>query len=305
MSHVWPGVTAIVCTHERPVLMRRALDAIVGQDYAGQIDVLVVFDKSEPDTSVELSQRNRTVRVLANKFKPGLAGGRNTGIAAATGTYVAFCDDDDEWLPSKLVAQIEVLEANPGLATAVCGLEIVYEDRTVIRTLDSTLLTFDDFLRDRIMEAHPSTVVFRRSLAAEIGLVDEDLPGGYYEDYEWLLRASRVSPIASINSPLVKILWGGTSYYTGKFEMIEKAIKHLLAEWPDFDDVPKGKARLLGQVAFAQAGQHKTREAIKTAVQTIKLDFKQPRAYLALIASTRLLSANRILAELNKRGRGI
>ncbi len=305
MNTAWPDVTAIVCTHNRPQMMRRAVDAIVAQEYQGRIDVLVVFDKTEPDTSIELTSPNRSVRVMSNVRKPGLAGGRNTGIASASGTYVAFCDDDDEWLPNKLTPQIEVLEANPDIHTAVCGLEIIYDDNTVIRTLESERLTFDDFLLDRIMEAHPSTVVFRRTLDAKIGPVDQDLPGGYYEDYEWLLRASKESPIASINEPLVKILWGGTSYYTGKFEMIENAIKHLMAEWPEFDAVPKGKARLLGQLAFAQAGQGKKGEAVKTAIETIKLDFKQPRAYLAIVASTGILSANKILAELNKRGRGV
>ncbi len=69
--------------------------------------------------------------------------------------------------------------------------------------------------------------------------------------------------------------------------------------------MPQGKARLLGQIAFAQAGQKKRLAAAKTALSTIKLDFKQPRAYLALVAATGLVSANKILAELNKRGRGI
>jgi glycosyltransferase involved in cell wall biosynthesis len=300
-----PAVTAIVCTHNRPKMMREAVAAIVNQDYWGQIDVVVVFDKTEPDGSIEMTSDNRSVSVMSNQLKPGLAGGRNTGIAAATGDYIAFCDDDDQWLPNKLTAQIELLEARPEIHTAVCGLEIIYDNKTVVRILESDLLEFDDFLLDRIMEAHPSTVVFRRSVAQEIGPVDQDLPGGYYEDYEWLLRASKVSAIASVNRPLVKILWGGTSYYTGKFEMIESAITHLLAQWPEFDAVPKGKARLLGQIAFAQAGQKKRLAAAKTALATIKLDFKQPRAYLALVAATGLVSANKILAELNKRGRGL
>lgn len=300
-----PSVTAIVCTHNRPQMMRNAVAAIVGQDYGGQIEVIVVFDKTEPDPSIEMAGANRSVRVMPNQRKPGLAGGRNTGIEAASGEYVAFCDDDDEWLPNKLTPQIELLQAHPEIDTVVCGLEIIYDDHTVVRTLATDRLTFNDFLLDRIMEAHPSTVVFRRSLHEQIGPVNQELPGGYYEDYEWLLRASQASPIGSINKPLVKILWGGTSYYTGKFEMIENAIVHLMKEWPDFDSVPKGKARLLGQLAFAQAGQKKRRAAIRTAWETIRLDVRQPRAYLALVASTGIISANKILAALNKRGRGI
>ena len=252
-----------------------------------------------------MQSENRSIRVITNQSSPGLAGARNSGIAATEGTYIAFCDDDDEWLPTKLRRQIEVLEADEHAQVAVCGLRIVYDDSTVDRVLDRDRLTFDDFLADRIMEAHPSTVVFRRSLNDTIGPVDETLPGGYYEDYEWLLRAAKVAPILSVNLPLVNILWGGTSYYTGKFEMIEKAITHLLDEYPDFDTHRKGKGRLMGQIAFAQAGQNKRGDAVRTAIETVKLDPVQPRAYLALVAATGAVSANRILAELNKRGRGV
>lgn len=285
--------------------MRRAVDAVLTQDYEGFIEVVVVFDKSEPDMSLEMEEDNRRIRVISNQRSPGLAGARNTGIAATSSAYVAFCDDDDEWLPSKLRRQIDVLEADEFAQVAVCGIRIVYDDRTVDRVLNRDRLTFQDFLADRIMEAHPSTVVFRRSLNEAIGPVDENLPGGYYEDYEWLLRAARIAPIASVNVPLVNILWGATSYYTGKFEMIEKAVKHLLNEYPDFDDHRKGKGRLMGQIAFAQAGQDKRGEAVRAAIETVKLDPIQPRAYLALVAASGVMDASRILAELNKRGRGV
>ena len=175
---------------QSPPVIRRAVDAIVSQQYEGDIDVIVVFDQTEPDSSIETETGARKVTITSNTRKPGLTSTRNTGIGLATGAYVAFCDDDDEWLPDKLRAQIELLESDPTISTAVCGLEIIYGDRSVVRTLDSDRLTFDDFLLDRIMEAHPSTVVFRRELHDQIGPVDQALPGGYYEDYEWLLRAS-------------------------------------------------------------------------------------------------------------------
>jgi len=300
-----PLVSALVATHNRPELLRKALDAILAQDYAGRLEIIVIFDKSEPDESLAMDEPNRAIRVITNTNTPGLAGARNTGIAEAAGDYVAFCDDDDAWLPAKLTAQVELMEANPEVGMTVTGIEIIYADKTVVRVLEQERITFDDLLEDRIMEAHPSTVVFRRKLASEFGPVDEHLPGGYYEDYEYLLRVARTTEIASVNRPLVHILWGGTSYYMGKFEMIEKAIVHLMKEYPEFDRHPAGKARLLGQVAFAQAGQKKRGEAVKTSAQALKLNPRELRAVLATVAATGIVSANKILAELNKRGRGI
>ena len=73
-----------------------------------------MYDQSEPDLSLEVGRSAPRVRVITNTRTPGLAGARNTGILDATGDLVAFCDDDDEWLPGKLAAQVEALRRRAG-----------------------------------------------------------------------------------------------------------------------------------------------------------------------------------------------
>ena len=51
---------------------------------------------------------------MTNERTPGLAGGRNSGILAGSGELVAFCDDDDEWLPTKVEKQVEALAGAVG-----------------------------------------------------------------------------------------------------------------------------------------------------------------------------------------------
>ena len=46
-----------------------------------------------------------------------------------------------------------------------------------------------------------------------IGLIDEDLPGGYGEDYEWALRATRLGPAVCVPQPLVRIHWHEQSFF--------------------------------------------------------------------------------------------
>ncbi len=88
---------------------------MLAQEYDGGIEVLVVFDRIEPDgASLEQDRPGRMVRVLANARTPGLAGSRNTGILAAQGELVAFCDDDDVWLPGKLGARCGLMAEQPG-----------------------------------------------------------------------------------------------------------------------------------------------------------------------------------------------
>ena len=91
-----PSVGVVLPTHDRPAQLRAALDAVVAQDYPGAVKVAVVYDRSEPDQGLADGER---VRVLRNARTDGLAGARNTGILALDTDLIAFCDDDDRWLP--------------------------------------------------------------------------------------------------------------------------------------------------------------------------------------------------------------
>src|SRR5690606_35465850 len=142
----WPEVTAIVPTRDRPDLVRRTLRSITGQDYPGVLRTIVVFDNDDPDHTLADDDPRRPVRVMANTRSPGLAGARNTGILAASGELVAFCDDDDTWLPGKLRRQVEVLLGAPETEIVCCGIRVIYERTEAERVLDRTSVTFADLL---------------------------------------------------------------------------------------------------------------------------------------------------------------
>jgi glycosyltransferase involved in cell wall biosynthesis len=114
-AHSLPSVSVVIPTHDRPDFVRNAVQSVLGQDYSGPVEALVVFDNCE---LVDLVAPNgmpapRSVSALTNTRKPGAFGARNTGLLAATGDLVAFLDDDDEWLPSKLSRQVQLLISRP------------------------------------------------------------------------------------------------------------------------------------------------------------------------------------------------
>jgi glycosyltransferase involved in cell wall biosynthesis len=109
-----PKVSVVIATRERPVLLHRAIRRVMEQTYAGEIELVIVFDQSEPHPIEVEIPAGRTLTVIRNTERsPGLAGARNTGVLATSGQYVAFCDDDDEWLPEKLTRQVAALAATP------------------------------------------------------------------------------------------------------------------------------------------------------------------------------------------------
>lgn len=303
-----PSVSAVVATRDRPELLRRAVRSILDQDYAGRVQCVVVFDQAEPEDlsdvmPTEPGGAERSLTVVRNTRTPGLAGARNSGARKATGELLAFCDDDDEWLPGKLSAQVE--ELGPvGADVVVTGIEVVYGAHRAQRIPQGTV-TLDTLLRSRAAEVHPSTILVRReAFDGPIGPVDEQIPGSYGEDYDWLLRAAAHGPIAVVAVPLVRVHWGG-SYFADRWQMIADSIRYLVDKHPELLRSRANAARLFGQMAFAHAALGQRGRAVRWAWRGFLKRPLEPRPYLAAGVAAGLLSPARVQARANRAGRGI
>jgi glycosyltransferase involved in cell wall biosynthesis len=303
---VQPDLTTVICTYNRPELLRRALEAVRNQTYPGTIETIIVFDKSDPDTTLERADGNRPVRTMRNARTPGLPGARNTGILAASAPIVAVCDDDDAWAPEKAARQLAVLQAEPGTDVVFSGIRAITDTKAVVRIPDSNRLTFPMLLESRVAHAHISTAMFRREAILErIGLFDEEIPGGYSEDYEFTLRAAQHVPMAIVREPLVDVRWGTASYYKDRWHTIDEALAYLLDRFPEFETVPHGRARIAGQRAFALAAAGERKSAWSVIRDALRDDWRQPRAYLAALVAANVVSAPRLLTMVNRTGHGI
>lgn len=300
-----PLVTVVIATRDRPEMLREAIAEVHAQDYDGPIEVVAVFDQSPPDESLASDSERRGVRVISNTHSPGLAGARNSGIEAAAGELVAFCDDDDLWTPPKLREQVALLDAHPDAVLCTAGITVRYDDAEHPRVLDQDTVSFEDLLADRHTELHPSTFVFRRQRLIDIGMVCEDVPGGFGEDYDVLLRAAQAHDIVNLREPRVIVRWGKQSFFFQRWQTMAAGLSWMLERYPEFETSPRGSARIHGQIAFAQAAQGKRREAAATARQTLKRRWREPRAYLALAVAARLVSPPRVMQTLHRFGRGI
>ena len=306
MAAEQPLVSVVVPTRDRPEPLRRAVAAILGQTYEGPVECVVVFDQSDPDLPWPDLPPGRTLILHRNDRTPGLAGARNSGILAATGELVAFCDDDDEWLPEKLARQVPRLLTTPGSAVSTTGIVVRYQDRTTTRLAPTILVTHRQLLRSRLTELHPSTVLAHRDrLLSQIGLVDEQLPGSYAEDYEWLLRASRHGPVLALPEPLAVIHWHQSSFFADRWRTIISALTYLVDKHRELQQEPSGLARIYGQIAFAHAALGERGPARRWARRTLSLNRRERRAYLALAISLGLVSAKNVVRMAHVAGKGI
>ena len=103
------------------------LTALLNQTYR-HYEIIIVDDGSIDDTPQIAAQFARDPRVrIIRQVNRGLAGARNTGIAAARGDVIGFCDADDLWLPKKLELHVAHLNANPHVGISYCGSALMNE----------------------------------------------------------------------------------------------------------------------------------------------------------------------------------
>src|SRR5882762_9310551 len=124
-----PAVSAIIATRLRPKLVLRAIDSVLQQTFA-DLELIVVVDGPDPETESALSSvQDSRLRLIVNSKNLGCAGSRMVGVDAAAGEWVAFLDDDDEWLPTKLERQVEeasrVAPPDRSRLIVICLLHIV------------------------------------------------------------------------------------------------------------------------------------------------------------------------------------
>ncbi|MCW6051442.1 glycosyltransferase family 2 protein [Lyngbya sp. CCAP 1446/10] len=109
-------VSVIIPTHNRSVLLLRALDALQSQTYPlDLIEVIVVADSCIDDTLAVLKDYKAPFKLLVIEEKCRAASiTRNTGAASATGKLVLFIDDDIEPTPPLIESHVRIHQERPG-----------------------------------------------------------------------------------------------------------------------------------------------------------------------------------------------
>jgi glycosyltransferase involved in cell wall biosynthesis len=109
-----PDVSVVIPTWNRPDLVTRAVRSALAQTYDA-IEVIVVVDGPGDATPAALEEvGDERLRVVVQPAKGGAPNARNRGVEVARGSWTAFLDDDDEWLPEKLEIQLRLAKGAAG-----------------------------------------------------------------------------------------------------------------------------------------------------------------------------------------------
>ena len=122
-----PTISVVMPTYNRGYIIRRAIESVINQTCADW-EMVIVDDGSDDDTEDIIASYgdSRIVYRRQDAGKKGAAAARNAGIAMSRGEYVAFIDSDDEWLPKKLEAQLNVFNTTDleNVGVVICGRRI-------------------------------------------------------------------------------------------------------------------------------------------------------------------------------------
>ena len=303
----------IPCSNAAPYI-GAALRSVLSQSDV-ELEVIVVDDGSR-DGSADLVRREFPQVRLIEQANQGVAAARNAGINAASHDWIAFVDADDIWLAGKLAAQWQQLQQQvQQQAQQHPGTRMSYTAWHVWPCADaepaSALLEqlrgsaadaeqwagasgwiYTDLLLDCVVWT--STVLVHRSVFDEVGVFDAQLRIG--EDYDLWLRASRVTRIDRVASPLALYRMHPQSITKRVPEINHKGlvIARALTKWgygaPDGSlarkaDVNRGLARSWSDFAGAQLMAGDATRARAAALTALRVQPTHTLAWKVLIKS--------------------
>jgi len=186
-----PEISVIIPAYNTAKLIRSCLDSVFAQSYSN-FETIVVNDGSPDTPELEKTVTPYLGRIVYIKQEnKRAAGARNTAIRNAKGTFLAFLDSDDAWLPEHLASQMKLFQRDPTLDLVYADTLVVGDPSRVWNFMDRCPsrgeATFCALIVERC-QIPISTVVVRRDALVRAGFFDESLP--CFDDYDMWLRTA-------------------------------------------------------------------------------------------------------------------
>jgi glycosyltransferase involved in cell wall biosynthesis len=232
-----PKISVIIPTHNRKHYLDRAINSVLNQTYT-DYELIIVDDASTDGTSGFIAERYPGIRCVSLPKNKGAGGARNEGITIARGSFIAFLDSDDEWLPKYLETQIKYIENSPDNVIVFCGCIQQMPDGKVKKFSCQPWLPYPDLTYHLLSENFiltASIVVVKKAALDKVGYFNENLQIG--EDKELFLRLFCWGKASHVPHYLVtkyshnsNITGNNELWIKGTFELLDIFFAHDLSQ---------------------------------------------------------------------------
>jgi len=206
-----PRISAIITTFNRADMLKHSIKSVLSQSYDDY--ELLILDNSSKDETQEVVKSFSSAKIRYIRHAPmTIPKARNLGVKESRGEFIAFLDDDDEWLPCKLKAEIDVFD-NAGSDGRTDKLALSYGGYIEMDSASKDIGSHKPVLRGSILRellfqedgftGSASNPMLRKSVVEELGGYNEDVPTG--EDWELYLRLAQKYEIDYTDEPVVRI----------------------------------------------------------------------------------------------------
>ncbi len=220
-----PAVSVVIPTRNRALLLRGAVASVMQQSERN-FELIVVDDASTdatPEYLAALAAADPRVRFIRNEAPQGGPHARNLGIASARAGWVAFLDDDDEWLPAKLSRQLQMLAADS--SAVACSCDYIHRPDVgrsrVIRV--PRRFALQELLFDNLLGS-ASACIGATHVLREIGGFDTRLRSGQDQDL-WVRLFARGTVLVCAE-PLVRYRSHGGPRISNDFQSQHAGARH-------------------------------------------------------------------------------
>lgn len=196
-----PEISVLIPTRNRPELVKRAIASVQAQTFTNY-EIVVTIDGPDSATEEALALLGEPrLRWIVHPENRGLPSARLTGIENAQAEWIAYLDDDDEWMPEKLEKQLAVARSSsypyPVVMSRLIGRtskgDFVWPRRSpqASEPIGDYLFIRKSFLYGEAL-LQPSTWLLQKELLLKV-LPDTSLER--HEDWNWLLNAVQIEGV--------------------------------------------------------------------------------------------------------------
>lgn len=233
------NISVVITTYQRPKLVKRAIESVVNQTY--QInEIIVIEDASDSGIETWIKYNYPNVRYIRNKNNFGLAGSRNVGIRESKWGWIAFLDDDDEWLEQRLEFQVKALRNQIDITeihVSQVGVEFIGINGKVKHIqLPLNVGNLKESIIEKGLSTPSSSFLFRKEALLSIGGFDEDLVSSVDHDI-WMKMAVAGYNTLTVEKPLVRVYEECNDTMMTDTEKRIKGVGQFLEKWlPTFKE---------------------------------------------------------------------
>lgn len=232
-------ISCIVTTYKRPIsVLKRALDSVINQTYQ-YTEIILVNDGPEDVVLTRkiqdlLKSYSKSIHYVQLPENQGACAARNVGLREATGAYVAFLDDDDEWLPEKLEKQVRCMREK--------DVALVYCSHYYVNKVGKTGFIEEPLAREGIQKEEflqllrcnfigsTSYPLMKTAAVKAVGGFTKGLASS--QDHDLWLRIAREYSIYYCREPLVKLYYSKDSISRNQKKVME-GYEYLLKRYAD------------------------------------------------------------------------